>query len=192
MHTRSLPSRRNRQLLAAIVAFALVSAFVIRTSDAAFNAETSNDDNLFATGEISLTNDLTAPMFGDQAGNGDIQTDAVNLAEDDVRTACIEITYEGTFDDTQLTEVSLAATAGAGALVPFLDFATAQTALCTDDPTFGADGTLAALTGDTGWTPTADGDTQAFHFRATVKEDAPMDATAEDIDLTWSVSTDTN
>ena len=194
VHTRSLPSARSRQILAAVVAFALVSVFVIRTSDAAFTVTTDNDDNLFATGQLDLDNPLTAPMFGDTSGNADIQTDAVNLAEGDVRLACIEITYTGTFAAGQLTEVSLAVAGGGGAndLVDSLAFQVARTNDCTDTPTFGAAGPLDALAGDSGWTPDSPTSTQAFHFRATVLEDAPMNAVAEDIDLTWSVSTFTS
>ncbi|TVR25521.1 MAG: hypothetical protein EA387_03725 [Nitriliruptor sp.] len=191
MHTRSLPSARSRQVLAAIVAFALVSVFVIRTSDAAFTVTTDNKDNLFTTGQLDLDNPLTAPMFGNKSVNEDIQTDAVNLAEGDVRQACIEITYTGTFAAGQLSEVSLAVAGGEGAndLVDSLEFQMARTNTCGDAPPFGAAGDLAALAGDTGWAPDSPSSTQAFHFRATVLEGAPMDAVAEEINLTWFVST---
>ncbi len=61
MSTLFVSPARSRQVLAAIVAFALVSVFVIRTSDAAFTAETANADNEFSTASIGLE---TAPPPG--------------------------------------------------------------------------------------------------------------------------------
>lgn len=51
---------------------------------------------------------------------------------------------------------------------------------------------LADLPTSTGWTPEASPETQAFHFRVTVGPDAPQGRTAAGINLTWSVSTDTD
>ena len=185
---------RNRQLLAAAIAFALVSVFVLQASDAAFTVQDQNENNLFMTGELRLEADLEHPMFGDSA-LGTVQTDAVNLARGDVREACIEIIYTGSFGgEDELTQVQLAVDGGAGAndLVDHLEFEMAQTAACSENPDYVAVGGLTDLAGPTGWTPEAGEETRAFHFRATVQDSAPMNATAGDIDLTWSVSTTTS
>jgi len=189
VHTRSLPSTRTRQLLAAIVAFALVSVFVIRTSDAAFTASTSNEDNLFATGEISLGSNPTVPMFGD--GPPVSATDATGLKPGDVVEACILITYTDTLQDTNLTEVTLETAGAAGVLAEALNVELAVTANCAApaEEDFRDPLALNDLPTTTGWTPENSGDFQGFHFRVTVGDSAPEGATASGIDFTWSVST---
>ncbi len=190
MHTRSLPSARTRQVLAAIVAFALVSVFVIRTSDAAFTATTENTGNEFSTGTISLDANHEVPMFG--GGNPDSVIEATRLKPGDVVEACTLITYEDDLQVTDLTEVTLTtAIAIPGGLADDLDVELAVTDDCGTlaDDDYREPVALTELPTTTGWTPAADGDDQGFHFRVTVADTAPDGATASGIDFTWSVST---
>ena len=197
--SRTTAMTRNRQLLAAIVAFALVSVFVIRTSDAAFTVTTDNKDNLFTTGQLSLVTDLNGvPLFGD-TDEGAVLTaanNAINLAQGDVVTGCIEITYEGTFDG-QLTQVSLAVDGvdEADELADYLDVDIELVDDCSAEAgaSFASD-TLSALAGgtfNTGWTPSGDEDSQVYRFTVEVtgEDNAAMNLTAEGVNLTWSVST---
>jgi hypothetical protein len=188
VHTRSLPSTRTRQMLAAIVAFALVSVFVIRTSDAAFNATADNTGNEFSTGTISLDANHEVPMFGPAPA----LTDATGLKPGDVVEECILITYTDTLQTRNLDEVTLStAIESPGGLAPQLDVELAVTADCgpVADADYRAPVALPALPTETGWTPGASGEARGFHFRVTVADSAPEGATASGIDFTWSVST---
>ena len=197
MHTRSLPSARSRQILAAVVAFALVSVFVIRTSDAAFTVTTDNDDNLFATGQLELRNELTRPLFGEE---GVAENPAVDLAQGDVVDGCIDIIYEGTFESGQLTEVSLQVDInGQDDLAGFLDVVVELVDDCDDrdNASTVATGTLAALDGDlvdTGWTPSPQVDSRGYLFTVGVGGEGndALNLTASGVDLIWSVSTVAN
>ena len=179
---------RNRQLLAAAIAFALVSVFVLQTSDAAFTAQADNTGNQFSTGTISLSADYSVPMFGPAPA----LTNATGLKPGDVVEECILITYSDTLQDTELTEVTLAtAIAAAGGLAAHLDVEVAVTGNCDSaaESAYRAPAALTSLPTATGWTPTASGEAQGFHFRVTVADSAPVGATASGIDFTWSVST---
>ncbi len=191
MSTLFISPARTRQVIAAIVAFALVSVFVIRTSDAAFTAETTNENNRFSTGEITLAANYEQPMFG----GDEARTFALGLKPGDVVEECIEITYSDTLESTALDEVEFGVTVPAIAetLADHLSVESARTDTCTEgEPTYTASSDLADLPTSTGWTPEASPETQAFHFRVTVGPDAPQGRTAAGINLTWSVSTDTD
>ncbi|MFO7962176.1 MAG: hypothetical protein R6U94_14655, partial [Nitriliruptoraceae bacterium] len=176
MHTRSLPSTRTRQVLAAIVAFSLVSVFVIRTSDAAFTATAENTGNEFSTGTISLDADHEVPMFGD--GPDASVIDATGLKPGDVVEACTLITYEDTLQDTELTAVTLStAIATTGGLADDLAVELAVTADCDSAPfddDYAASVALDSLPTTTGWTPVGTDESRGFHFRVTVADSAPV------------------
>ena len=179
---------RNRQLLAAAVAFALVSVFVLQTSDAAFTATVDNTGNEFSTGTISLGANHTVPMFGPSPA----LQDATGLKPGDFVEECILITYSDTLQDTELTEVTLTTAIDAGvSLAAHLDVELAVTDDCAPaaESVYRAPAALTSLPTATGWTPTASGEAQGFHFRVTVADSAPVGATASGIDFTWSVST---
>lgn len=180
MSVLSVSPTTTRKVLAGIVALLLVSLAIVRTSDAAFSAQTTNQNNQFATGDIDLGNDAASPLF-----------DETNLIPGDVLESCIEITYTGSVASDDLAEVELAVDTGpdVDGLLAELDVATATTDTCSDTPTYGTPGLLTAVAGATGWTPDAPDETQAFWFEVTVGEDAPQGATAEGIDLTWSLET---
>ena len=182
---------RNRQLLAAAVAFALVSVFVLQTSDAAFKAEFTNADNEFSTGTIELEGDHTAPLFGDRTATPAAVANGLDLKPGDVTEACIEITYTDSLENTVLTEVELTSNLDdpAGNLADDLEVELSVDADCDATPTYTSPVALPQLPSSTGWVPDASGEKRGFHFRVTVGDDAEQGASVDEIDLTWSVST---
>lgn len=179
MSLLSISPTATRKIVAGVVAFLLVSLAIVRTSDAAFSAQTTNEDNTFATGRIGLENDATQALF-----------DETGLVPNQVVDNCIEITYAGNVADANLAAVHLDVDLAEGQdLTDHLDVAMSITSDCDASPTYGADGALGDLTGPTGWTPEEDGDTRGFRFRVTVDEVAPQDSSVSGIDLTWSVET---
>jgi len=179
---------RNRQLLAAAIAFALVSVFVLQTSDAAFTAQADNTGNEFSTGTISLSADFDTTLFGQE---GVARANGLNLKPGDVTEACIEITYTDSLDSTELTEVELAVNLDdpADNLADDLDVELSVAADCSVASTYAPAVALPSLPSSTGWVPVASGEKRGFHFRVTVGDDAEQGASVDEIDLTWSVST---
>ena len=180
MSVLSVSPTTSRKVLAGIVALLLVSLAIVRTSDAAFSANTTNENNQFATGDIDLDNNASSPLF-----------EETNLVPGNVRDNCIEITYTGLVTSDDLAEVELGVTPGSDDdhLLDHLDVAVSITDACTDAPNYGTPDSLTAIAGATGWTPNAPSETQAFRFQVTVGEDAPQGATADGITLTWSLET---
>lgn len=180
MSVLSVSPTTTRKVLAGIIALLFVSLAIVRTSDAAFSAQTTNEGNQFATGNIDLGGSTTSPLFNE-----------TNLIPGDVLESCIEITYTGSVGSDDLAEVDLTADTGddTGGLLAHLDVAAATTDECTDTPGYGTGGSLTAVGGATGWIPDTPSETQAFHFQVTVGENAPQGATANGIDLTWSLET---
>jgi hypothetical protein len=94
------------------VALALVSAFVVTGSRAAFTASTTNPGNEWSTGDVVLYDDdgddpATSRMFS-----------VSNMHPDDPPVVrCIRVSYDGTFD----ADVTLHAVAGGTGLAPYLD-----------------------------------------------------------------------
>lgn len=180
MSVLSVSPTTTRKVLAGIVALLLVSFAIVRTSDAAFSAQTTNENNQFATGDIDLDDDADLALFNE-----------TNLIPGDVLESCIEITYTGSVASDDLAEVELAVDVGTDVdgLLDELGVATDITDTCGDDPTYGAPGSLTAVAGATGWTPDEPSEMQAFWFEVTVGDGAPQDATADGINLTWSLET---
>lgn len=180
MSVLSASPTATRKVLAGVVALLLVSLAIVRTSDAAFSAATTNENNAFTTGQINLSADASAPLFAE-----------ANLVPGDVIANCIEITYNGSVTSADLSEVALAVDVAndADGLLADLDVAMDLTNACTDAATYGPIGPLTDLAGTTGWTPNAPNETQAFHFQVTVGPDAAQDAAADGITLTWALET---
>jgi len=179
--TLSLSPTTTRKVLAAIVAFLLVSFAIIRTSEAAFTAETTNPDNAFATGGITLTDDFTNPMFDEEF-----------LVPGDVIEECILITYDGTVDVSTLSEVTLAVAvtgANTNGLADELLVQADDTASCLDTPSYGSAVALADFptAPGTGWTPAASGETRGFHFRVEVGSGAPQNSMTNGVNVTWEI-----
>jgi hypothetical protein len=183
---RSLLARRT---LAAAAALLLVSVLVLRTSEAAFTATTANEGNEFATATISLSSDVTVPLFGDE----DALTYALDLYPGASVAACIDIAFEGPLGADDLTEVSVDIVGASGPLAAAL---AVDAELLPGDCTGGggtgfASGSLAGFTPtDSGWTPAADGDARGYRFTVTAGEDVEMGQSLDGVAVVWSVSTD--
>ncbi len=195
MSILQLSPTTTRKVVAGVVAFLLVSLAIVRTSDAAFSAQTTNEDNRFATGTISLGSDHEVPLFGD-AEDGDAMVHALGLAADEtLEPACIEITYDGSFDAGDLTEVQASVAIGDDdGLAAHLQVAASMTGSCSDSPSWTDVGDLQGLAAagsqSTTWTPTDGDEVRAFHFQVTVDDEAPQGAGTSDVTLTWSIETD--
>jgi hypothetical protein len=196
MSTLFISPARSRQVIAAIVAFALVSVFVIRTSDAAFTDEAENFNNEFSTGAISLDEEFSTPLFGD-ADDGDALFHAMNLVPNEVVDGCIEIDYQGSVDPDNLTEVDLSIAVGGGNglendLAVAIEIADNCTAAAIASASGLATNNLVDLdeqTISTSWAPTSDAEVRGFNFVVTVGSDAPMNGEVDGVDLTWSITT---
>jgi hypothetical protein len=194
----------TRRVLAALLAFALVSILVLRTSDAAFTAGDSNDGNLFRTATIELAVLSQVPLFGDPSV---ALVDATNLIPGSVVTGCLEVQFidEADVAAGNLDPVELAlewGETGSAALAGWLDVAVAVHSACASS-TAGVgpgvtagnpSGTVSAGFGPTSttWTPNGHEDTAGYVFTVTVNPDADDSVQAESVtgvDLVWSVST---
>jgi hypothetical protein len=186
-------STGTRKVLAAILAFALVSVFVIRTSNAAFTADHTNPDNEFYTAFIDLTG-LTTPLFGLP---GDAIVPATGMYPGSEVTGCLDITFvdtSNTLTTADLEEVELEVTAGSGNLAG--DFNVTVNVLegsCGTDVAQTLTGNLEGFgPTTTGWTPDGDGDARGFHFTVELDEsvgNTAMNEQVTDVNLVWSVST---
>jgi hypothetical protein len=193
--TSAAPSRAstNRRALAALLALALVSVLVIRTSNAAFTAQTENTGNAFATATIGLDTDLTQPLFG---GAGAV-VEATALVPGSVVSGCITIDFSdtsGQLTDADLTAVELQIDGASGLLANAL----AVDVEVEEDGCGGAvlgtlSGSLAGFGSQpTAWTPSGDGDEAGYRFTVTLPTGAGntlMGTSVEDVTLRWSVAT---
>jgi hypothetical protein len=84
----------GRVLLPALLALALVSMLVLRTSAAAFTATTDNEGNAFRTGAIDLADDRVGALF-----------DVSGMVPGDAVVRCITVTYTGSVDPGTLSQV---------------------------------------------------------------------------------------
>jgi hypothetical protein len=189
-------STGTRKVLAAILAFALVSVFVIRTSNAAFTADETNPNNEFYTATIDLEANQTVPLFGDPDGGLDPLVDATGLAPGSTVNECIEITFvDETGNVTDLDAVTLEVDSPTSDLAAALDVSVrTRTAGCTGGIFGGAlTGTLSAFgTQASAWVPTGDGDTAGYDVTVTLNSgagDSLQGQSVTDVNLVWSVST---
>ncbi len=81
----------SRLMIAALAALALVGMLVVRTTQAAFTASTSNEPNSFSAGNLVLTDDAAMAMFFNIA-----------LVPGQSVQRCIEVEYAGTVTDPSL------------------------------------------------------------------------------------------
>lgn len=82
-------TRPTANVIAGLLALALVGVLVIRTSSAVFTAETNNDDNSVAAGTIVLTDDNTL---------GSSLFTMTNVAPGEFAENCIVVNYSGSLD----------------------------------------------------------------------------------------------
>lgn len=190
--------------VAAFVGILLSSGLVLRTSRAAFTAQTANDDNSFVAGALNLTHD--APTSARFAVSGWLPGDTA--------TECFDVTYTGTARTnsgvrmfvTNLVDVDGGADAGDAARlsddldvrVEVLGPGNSCNAASPAVTGLYGPGTLAALaasaTGyadalDPGWTPAASPEARGFRVTVTLGADTPNDAQgdAATVDLVWEV-----
>lgn len=183
-------------LLAGLLALALISAMVLRMSSAAFTGSTSNSGNSWDAGTVSLSdNDSGSAMFT-----------APNMKPGDSVNGCVQVTYTGSIVPSAPVSLAAAVTEqigsnGGNGLGDDLDVTVSLGALGTTCALWTAvgastaySGTLAAMSGaSTGWTPTASGgaDTvRAFRFVITLGSDTPNTAQTDGADavFTWSAT----
>ncbi len=181
--------------IAGVASFVAISAFVVQSSQAAFTATATNQDNAFEVATIGLGSSLTIPIFhhtlaADAATSG--------MAPGESRDGCLVLSYSG--DTDSVAAVTLAAAAASGDTAGIADQFTVAYEVDTADNTcagsFAAaddswtvDGAYAATA--TTWTPSTT-DTQAsVYFRATLNSALSSDqgATVDDVDVTFSVTT---
>lgn len=187
------------RLLAAVASLLLVSALIVRTTDAAFTATTDSTSNSFAAGSVELLDDdADDPMFA-VSPTGTFTVDAAGLVPGDVRTQCIVLTYDG--DVATGSPVTLATAGGFGGtgLEAYLDvtvdvFSDDACSTPTGATVAGtlsglAAGSLSGTGWSTGWQPTTNGDVQSFRFSVEVADDNAAQAlTVDSVDFTWTAS----
>ena len=205
MSTLSLSPTTTRKVLAAIVAFLLVSLAIIRTSEAAFTAETTNPDNEFATAFIDLETEDERPLFGDTAGTPAALFDGLGLVPNQQIEGCLDVDYTGddNLDALNIENVVFDVTGATDDLAGELTVTVDRLDSCTGGTSQGTIVNAVALDSisnvDTGWEPAGATDSRGFRFTIDVgvagDPDNPGDGgvlpgmTAEGIDLTWSVAT---
>lgn len=184
-------SHARRRLITAVATFLLVSFLVVRTSDAAFTASHVNEDNEFSTAQIDLSGDATVPLFGSGAPASVV--DATNLVGGEDVAACIDITYTGSLDATDLESVQLTIDGPAAALADGLSVVVDLYDECggSVEAAGVASGDLYDVAGDdTGWTPATDGDSRGFVFTVSVDDDDALQGESlNDVEITWSLET---
>jgi hypothetical protein len=184
----------RRRLVVAFTTFLLVSTFVIRASDAAFEASYTNEASTLATGTLTLDSAVTAALFGDTDDGALFR--GVDLNAGETTSACIDIALATSLDPSVLDDVTFEIDGytddGLAA-----DLALAVDLLAGTCPGVApvATGTLydAALDAgagavETGWDPAGD-ETRGFAISVTVDTDATQGASVSDVDLTWRIGT---
>lgn len=193
METMTKPN--NVRLAAAIASLLLVATLIIRTTEAAFTANTDNTGNNWASGQVLLEdNDGTSAMF-------DTTRDGVWYPGKTV-SHCITVTYRGNVPTTASGVTLGAVTSGDAGLLGALDV-TVQRG--DSAGAFGSDcalvnasgvysGTLAGFTtptaGSSPWAPSADGNATTYEFTVTLNP-AADDAVASKVAgaaFTWTAS----
>lgn len=192
-----------------VIALALVSALVVRTSEAAFTATTNNTDNSFAAGSLALTNDHDGD--GRYAASTTAEFAVTDLAPGDSGAGCIDVRYGGTLTGADLGNVAFYVAnvndtdggAGAGQLSGDLDVVVAvhdAGETCTtavgaatvvqSSAALSAYPTTFAAGADSGWQPSASGEVRAFEFTWTLGADTTDGAQGDSVtvDFVWEVN----
>lgn len=189
----------------------LVSGMVLQVSSAAFTGETSNSNNSWAAGTVSLTDDDNGQaLYASQA----------DIVPGYTQTRCIEVSYTGSVATTKLDLYAAVTSTGSpvsdNGLSDDLDvtvslgpvaskcnladdgFVDALTGVVPQTGSSMYDGTLAAFNTagaprTTGWTPDGAADTdlmRPFLFTITLGTDTGNDAQGDSAtaDFTWSAT----
>ncbi len=193
---RRRSSRRARPSLVALIPLALIasSAVVYQASNAAFTATTSNANNTWSAGTVTLTdNDSGTAMFT-----------VADVVPGDTTTQCILVTYGGSVAadvKLYLSAYTPSATAGApSGLGPFLNLTVEQgtgtsntgpAGSCTDfsatSTLTGANDTLDSFNTDHGsyadgyalWSPVGAAETRAYRITWTMQDTVGTNSRAQ-------------
>jgi hypothetical protein len=176
-------------LAAGLAALLLVSALVVRTSDAAFSATTANANDQWSAGDVVLTDDDSgAAMFT-----------VTNMAPSQAETACITVTYSGSLDAAVKLYGSVTGGDGLGTYLD-LTIKRGTGGLFNDCTGFSSTetvytGTLAGFvashsgfgTGVGSWTPTGGGadDDMVYQFVVTLQDDNAAQGKSTTATFTW-------
>lgn len=211
-------TRRNANIVAGLLALALIAGLVIRTSSAVFTATTDNSGNSLEAGTIVLTDDdVDEVLFAME-----------NVAPGEFAIECIEVTYSGSLDpeavkfystSTFVTrdETGTAITTGAGSSMQqqvLLTIEEGTSGGFGDCSTFsgttitGPDETLTSwdgahtsyANGETGWNPplpTAANPTSSRVYRVTLELDETtgndfQGHSLEGFSIAWSTQSEDN
>ena len=204
--TRAADRRQTMAVvLAALLGLALVAAMITRTSEAAFTATTDNTGNTFTAGTIQLSDD---------DGGATALFDVTGMEPGDVVEGCIVVTYNGTVNTPGavtmysggFTDVFGSDPASDGLsdnLLVTIQEGTSTTGFndCTGftaTSTIHNQSTLAAFdtaandyaSGVGTWTPSGDGDTQAYRVEVELNANTPnaeQGAATNGLGFTWEV-----
>lgn len=196
------PGRRRRspagliRIVAVVVAVLLVSVITLQRSQSAFSGTTSY-------GDADVMQAATVKLSSAATGRLDVQ----NMVPGDSITRCVNVTYDGTATAQQLDSVrlfaadrsgdalgdSLGLTVDMGAVGDTCQSLGATTAVVpsqTVSALSGAHGTYASAI-DSGWTPSATGQTRPFRFTLTLSDTTPNELQGASAKLlfTWEVHT---
>ena len=200
-HHRTHRSRRSPTVLA--IGMVLSAGIVWQASYAAFTGTTSNPNNTWATGTVTLTDD----DGGSSPTTGTAMFTATGMRPGDPDLVhCVRVTYAGSLT----APVKLYATSVSGDLAPYLDltveegtggtfadcsgFATPTTIFnSTTPPGGGNDGTLNFFTtsatgyasGVGAWTPTGAGQTRTYRFTIHLHDDDDAQDKSAQLTFTW-------
>lgn len=197
-------ARNNVVAAAALISVLLASFLVMRTSRAAFTAQTTNDANSFAAGALALTHD--APTSARFSASGWVPGDS--------QEECFDVTYTGTASSNsgiRLFAANLNDVDGGGGgtgaalqlsddldvVITILDPgetcatpAPTATGLFSDTlQAMAANHTGYADGIDPTWTPAGSPETRAFVVTVTLGADTADDAQGDSatVDLTWEI-----
>lgn len=188
------------RLLAAVASLLLVSALIVRTTDAAFSDTTANTSNSFAAGSVAISGADGDPLFWLDP-DGTFSVNASGLVPGDVRTSgCLVLTYGGDVPTGAPVTLSTPGGFGGTGLEEHLNvtvdvFSDGSCSTLSGKTVSGtldalASGAFAAGTGwDTGWQPTTNGDVQSFRFTVEVVDtNAAQGLSVDAVDFTWTAS----
>lgn len=179
LRRHSAPAGLGKKVFLTASVFGMVLSIIGGGTWAAFSDTTSNADNDFSTGTVSISNDLGATAMFEVPAMAPLQTE----------TGCIEVTYTGSLAST----VRLYGTTDAGGLDAYLDLVVERGTSCA---AFGVatelyDGTLAAypdayaggvVDTDASWTT---GEMAAYRFTVTLQNDDAAQGLDVDQAFTW-------
>jgi hypothetical protein len=191
---RRSPKAVALQLSAMALSFILIALLVVTSSRAAFVAQSDNVANSVSTPSILLSDNDTTAMFSVPA-----------LVPGQFENRCIDVTYAGTADPSQVSLFK--AGDPTGTLAPYLDLrieyapdTTDAFGSCSTFPTVGTlvyNGTLADfaatrtthLNSLTTWDPPSGTQTMTFRFRISVQDNTAAANKTTTFGFTWETRT---